>query len=118
MKLLLDEMHAPAIAATLTEAGWYIVAVAAQAERRGMSDEDLLAQAAREHRLLVTENIADFASLANQWALEGRTDAGLIFTNPRRFNRADLAYPGNLLAALRTLLEHPPELGRAAIWWL
>lgn len=111
-------MHAPSIAVTLTEEGWDVTAVAASGELRGMSDEDLLAHAAREERLVVTENIVDFAVLAARWASDGRAYAGLIFTNPKRFNRANLAYPGNLLAALRAFLESPPELGRSSTWWL
>jgi hypothetical protein len=42
----------------------------------------------------------------------------LIFTNPRRFNRATLAYPGKLIAALREFLTDPPITGVSWIWWL
>lgn len=118
VKLILDEMHSPAIATALAEEGWDVTAVAVPGGLRGVSDEDLLAYATREDRWVVTENVVDFAVLAARWASEGRAYAGLIFTNPKRFNRANLAYPGNLLAALRTFLEGPPELGRSSTWWL
>ena len=42
MKLLLDEMHAPRVAARLRERGHDAVAVKERAELIGMSDEDLL----------------------------------------------------------------------------
>ena len=71
-----------------------------------------------EDRLVVTENIVDFAVLASQWAADPRAHAGLLFTNPKRFNRAGLAYPGNLVAELRALLKDPSALGASAIWWL
>src|SRR3990170_1906685 len=63
VKLLLDEMHAPSIADALTEDSWDVVAVAAEAELRGMSDENLLARSAATGRALVTENVVDFVPL-------------------------------------------------------
>ena len=118
VKLVLDEMHAPAVATALNDEGWDVVAVATMAGLRGTPDEELLIWAAGEERLLVTENIADFASLAARYAADRRAHAGLIFTNPRRFNRATLAYPGNLVSGLRALLQDPPAIGASAIWWL
>ena len=118
MKLLLDEMHAPSIAVELTGEAFAVVAVAAQPELRGVADEELLAYATTEQRALVTENVADFMPLATQWATEHKTHSGLIFTNPKRFNRATLAYPGNLIAALRDFLTNPPITGESWIWWL
>ncbi len=119
VKLLLDEMHAPGIADTLARDGWDVLAVAARADLRGASDADLLNYAARESRALVTENVGDFSPLATQWAAQGKVHRGLIFTNPRRFNRASAAYPGNLIAALRQFLAEPPVLDNGSwIWWL
>lgn len=118
MRLLLDEMHAPAVADALTADGWDVVAVAADPSLRGTADEELLAHATAEGRALVTENIVDFAVLATLWAGEQRPHAGLIVTNPKRFNRAASSYPGNLVVALQALLEDPPAIGASASWWL
>ena len=118
VRLLLDEMHAPAVADALTADGWDVVAVAANPSLRGTSDEELLAYATAEGRALVTENIVDFAVIVTRWAGEQRSHAGLIFTNPKRFNRATIAYPGNLVVALRALLEDPPAIGASGSWWL
>ena len=118
MKLLLDEMHGPSIADALTRNSWDVVAVASTTELRGSLDADLLAHAAATGRALVTENVVNFAPLTNQWATENRAHAGLIFTNPKRFNRATLTYPGNLIAALRTFLDDPPVNGESWNWWL
>lgn len=117
MKVILDEMHAPQIADALA-ARFDVVAVAATPELRGLADEDLLSHAAGNGRAVVTENVADFMPLAKQWASEGRPHSGLIFTNPKRFNRANLAYPGNLIAALEGFLEGPPVEGDSWTWWL
>ena len=42
----------------------------------------------------------------------------MAFTSPKRFNRATTAYPGNLVVALRALLEDPPAIGVSGSWWL
>lgn len=118
VKLLLDEMHAPSIADALTRDSWDAVAVAAKPELRGMSDVDLLAYAAAGGRALVTANAIDFVPLSAQWTAGGEAHAGLIFTNPKRFNRATLAYPGNLVSALRGFLNASPIDGESWIWWL
>lgn len=118
MKLLLDEMHAPSVADVLTEESFDVVAVAAKPDLRGMSDEDLLVHAAAVERAIVSENVTDFMSLILQWTGESRAHPGLILTNPKRYNRAALAYPGNLIAALRDFLIEPPTKGESWIWWL
>lgn len=118
IKLLLDEMHTPIIAAALTEAGWDVIAVAAEPSLRSASDTELLDHAAAVGRVLVTENIRDYMPLAKSRAMEGEPRPGLILTNPKRFNRTSLAYPGNVIAALRAFLESPPLQGQSWIWWL
>ena len=115
VKLLLDEMHAPGIADNLTEESFDVVAVAAQPELRGMTDEDLLTHATNQELVLVTENVADFMPLAAQWAGAGKAHTGLAFTNPKQFNRATVAYPGNVIAALRAFLTDPPITGKSWI---
>ena len=118
VKLLLDEMHAPGVAVQLTSESFDVVAVAAQPGLRGMSDEELLAYASTEQRALVTENVADFMPLATQWAGEHKPHSGLIFTNPKRFNRATLSCPGNLITSLCEFLTDPPVTEESWIWWL
>lgn len=118
MKLLLDEMHAPGIADVLSDESFDVVAVAAQPGLRGMSDEDLLSYAALHERAIVTENVADFVQLASLSTAAGRAHAGLVLTNPRRFHRATLPYPGNLISALREFLANLPITGESWTWWL
>jgi predicted nuclease of predicted toxin-antitoxin system len=118
VKLLLDEMHSPTIADALAKSSWDVVAAASTPDLRGMPDSDLLAYVTADGRAVVTENIVDFALLTAQWAAENRPHAGLIYTNPKRFNRATLAYPGNLIGTLRTFLNDPPIDGESWTWWL
>jgi hypothetical protein len=117
VKLLLDEMHSPSIADALAKDSWDIMAVASTPDLRGMPDADLLTYATASGRAVVTENIVDFALLTSQWATENRPHTGLIYTNPKRFNRATLAYPGNLIKALYTFLDNPPINGESCTWW-
>lgn len=114
---MLDEMHAPSVAEALRADGHDVVAVAAVPGLRGIADEDLLIHAAGEGFVIVTENVVEFAAIAARWATEGRSHAGLVFTSPKRFNRATRAYPGNLVVALRNLLSEPPDL-TSGTWWL
>jgi hypothetical protein len=118
LRLLLDEMHAPTVVDALRVDGFDVLAVAATPSLRGTSDVDLLAFAAAQQYVVVTENVVDFATIAGQWAIDERSHAGLIFTSPKRFNRATTAYPGNLVVALRQLLSDLPDIGTSGTWWL
>ena len=118
MRLLLDEMHSPAITRVLHERGHDVLAVASDALLRGMSDAELLHHAAQLDMAIVTENIGDFARLDSQWAASDISHAGIIYTNPNRFSRNTSAYPANLIAALTHFLQHPPVEGNSWVWWL
>ena len=86
--------------------------------KHGVADADLLVWAAAHQRAIVTENIRDFVPLAQRWAAAGQDHAGLVFTNPRRFHRATLAYPGTLIDALATWLPTAPDSAPSMVWWL
>jgi hypothetical protein len=118
VKLLLDEMHAPSVARTLSANGWDVIAVATEAGLRGLPDADIIDYATRNGRTIVTENVADFSILANEWTARGESHAGIVFTNPNRFNRASLAYPGNLIKALERLLSESIDPGPSFTRWL
>ena len=118
VRLLLDEMHSPKVAEALAAQGWDVIAVAAEPSLRGSSDADLLEHASRSDQILVTENVGDFSVLfADRIADDGEC-AALIFTNPRTFNRASLAYPNDMITALAAFLHDPPIEGQSWIWWL
>lgn len=118
MRLLLDEMHAASAAVALRDRGVDAVAVTEVEGLRGTADADLMVWAAGEGRAIVTENVRDFAPLAQQWAQARRDHAGLILTNPRRFARATRAYPGILIDALAALAETGWPDGPSATTWL
>lgn len=106
------------MAAVLRSLGLDVVAVQQRIDLRGLSDEEILAAAWREGRAVVTENVKDFAPLDHRWAVEGREHAGIVFTSPKRCNRARLAYPGDLVAALAAFVAASPVSGMSWTWWL
>ncbi len=101
-------MHSPTVAAALRADGTDAVSVAAEASLRGMSDEQLFETALETGSVIVTENARDFAVLAARRIADGASSCGLVFTSPRRFNRASAAYPGAVIDALRRFLAKPP----------
>lgn len=98
--LLLDEMLAPAVAEQLLAVGIDAVAISADASLRGMPDPEVLELAARQSRVLVTDNIQDFAPLAASWSAQGRTHGGLLFVSSKSFPQTRGRMTG-IAAALR-----------------
>jgi hypothetical protein len=86
--LLLDEMLPMSIAMELTQAGHDSDAVSTRLDLRGSPDADVLEAAAREGRILVTDNICDFVPLSNLWAGQGRTHPGIILFSSMAFPMA------------------------------
>jgi hypothetical protein len=119
LRLLLDEMHAPAAAVALRKSGYDVVAVA-EGPLRSSADVDVLAEATLQHRAVVTENVRDFRAIAADWALVGRRHGGILFTPRQRFPRCATSYPKDLIRALKHFLADPPALTDAESWewWL
>lgn len=121
MRLLLDEMHAPAVAARLRDRGHDAVAVKERADLIGLPDEELLGAATADRRAVVTENVKDFAALHRRITAAGQRHSGLVFTHSRRFPRSARNHVRVLADALAVLLdEHGPMLGdvESFTWWL
>ncbi len=77
LSFLLDEDVDPLLAAVLRMRG--VDAVSAQdVGLRAADDEELLAHAAREGRVLMTHNVVDFVTLSGEWARAGSRHAGVL----------------------------------------
>ena len=118
MKLALDNHYSPVIAEKLREVGHDVVA----AVEKGWAtedDEDLLERCNLEQRALLTNNVADFASIARRWSLDGRRHSGLIFTSDTSMPRGRV-HIGRYVKALENLLQsHPADDALAdRILWL
>jgi predicted nuclease of predicted toxin-antitoxin system len=108
VRLALDHHSSHLIAERLRDRGHDVVAVSERGWHR-CSDEELLDRCAAENRVLLTNDVGDFVAIAQRWAAEGRSHAGLVFTSdvslPR--TRATIGTYVELLGAL--LREHPEE---------
>lgn len=116
MKLLLDEMWPPVIAAELRRRGHDVNTVVERAELRTQPDEVIFAVAQTEGRAVLTENARDFVRLAAECLERGESHAGLILTHHRRFNRSDPRTVGRLVRALDALLSTDPTPGSFVHW--
>jgi predicted nuclease of predicted toxin-antitoxin system len=115
MKLLLDEMYAPAIAEQLRARGHDVASVHDASYRgvEGEPDEEVLAAALADDRVLVSENVQDFRRLEADALARAQPHAPLIFTTNRQFPRGDPATIGRLVTALDALLAAEPDLATA-----
>lgn len=77
MRLFLDaHVSGRRVASVLRKEGHDVRAADEERVLDGMTDEDLLALAASEQRILVTFNVADFPRIVQRWAEEGREHCG------------------------------------------
>jgi len=117
VRLALDEMLSPQIAAELVKRGHDVVAVAADPGLAGLPDEQILEWATDQGRCLVTENVKDFEVLRRAAAAQGRTHAGLLYCSPRRFPRGR-RFVGALVVALDKLIAARQLPGPDDVGWL
>lgn len=108
MKLAIDHHYPSTITDGLREHGHDVVTALERGWDR-QDDEPLLALCTAEHRTLLTNNVADFAVIAQRWAAEGRQHAGLIFTSDSSLPRTR-AMTGRYIELLEPLLRaHPGD---------
>jgi predicted nuclease of predicted toxin-antitoxin system len=118
VRLLLDEMFSPAIAAKLRELGHDVIAVADRPDLRSKSDEEVFAWASAEKRWLLTENVKDFRPIMLRALQAGPLGCGLLFTSSRAFPRSR-KNPSPLITALDAwLTAGPPAMAVTESWLL
>ncbi|MHB8692008.1 MAG: DUF5615 family PIN-like protein [Solirubrobacteraceae bacterium] len=118
MKLLLDGMFSPRIAAELRSRGHDAVAIKEHPDWHATSDPDVVSLAGAERRAIVTNNIRDFRPLhAELVAAAGEGHAGMLFV-PAGVPRTKAA-TGQIVAALEAkLVEYPgdDDLANGETW--
>jgi hypothetical protein len=105
LKLRLDEMYPPSLARALARAGIEAV-TAAQIGLAGRSDYDVFATAVADGRVLLTENVADFARIAGDHLAAGHRCPGVLIALSTRFSRRPAGH-GALVAAIRAVTHDP-----------
>lgn len=107
MRLLLDaHVSGPRIAGPLRRAGHDVRAADEERELDGWNDDELLALAAAERRILLTFDVKDFPDIARRWAEAGRSHAGLAIVVG-----IDHGEFGTILSTLEQLFEERPSDG-------
>ncbi len=107
MRLLLDEMLAPAIARELRARGHDAEAIAGHPGREALSDPEVMNLACAEHRAIVTNNLRDFRPLHHEAiAPGGPGHYGMIFM-PGGYRRTK-DDTGRIINALEAKLRQYP----------
>jgi Domain of unknown function (DUF5615) len=79
VRLLLDaHVSGPNVARRLERKGHDVRALDQEPGLEGLDDDEVLALATTEQRILVTHNVADFPRILREWAAAQRTHAGII----------------------------------------
>ena len=79
MQQLLDaHVSGPNVGRRLERNGHDVRALDQEPDLEGLDDDDVLALATSEQRILVTHNVADFPRILREWAAAQRTHAGVI----------------------------------------
>ena len=119
MRLCLDELYTPLIAARLRKLDHDVISVHDRSGLLGTPERDLLELMAAERRAIVTANIADFMALVSRLALEGRDHHGLLLTSDAAMPRSRNTIGLYVRTIDRYLIAHPAEDAlRNRVGWL
>lgn len=111
--LLLDADVPPGLADALRTRGYDVLASSGVAALESLSDADLLAEAMRQDRVLVTFNVVDFVALTRDIARVNRAHAGVILIHARTFQRSDI---GGVARSLDALLQSRRDLRNTVVY--
>jgi hypothetical protein len=109
MRLCLDELYTPLIAAQLRELDHDAISVHDRSGLPGTSDRDLLELMVAERRAVLTANVADFMIVVSRLAVEGRDHHGLLLTSDAAMPRSRNTVGLYVRTIDRYLVAHPAE---------
>jgi hypothetical protein len=111
VKVVVDEMWTPTIAAELRKRHFDVIAVnePAHAGRyAGILDDEVFARAQTDGRAIVTDNIPDYEKARLDWEAHGAAHHGVIYALNPPFNRhRGDAVIGQMVRALEHFLSSP-----------
>jgi uncharacterized protein DUF5615 len=106
VKLLLNEMWTAEIARQLRRRGHDVIAATELPARyRGIPDHDVFARAREDGRVIVSDNVPDYATLVADAASRGAVHPGVVFAVRPAFDRAVPGVVGRMIRALDRLLR-------------
>ena len=108
MRLALDHHYSPLIAQGLRSHGHDVIAIA-EADWQTEDDETLLGLCRDDQRVLLTNNVADFAIISRRWQADGQVHYGLIFTSDASLPRIR-DNVGRFIDALAAFMDNNPDL--------
>jgi len=109
LKLLLDEHFDYVIAEQLSQRGVDAIAITKdRPDLVGQDDEVILRGANAEGRVVVTNNVRDFAPLVESFGLSGEQQFGVLFTDDDTFARGEAGI-GLLVRSLEAFATDTPD---------
>jgi hypothetical protein len=115
--LLLDEMFSDSIARELRATGHDVTSMVADPALPGLPDEQVLAYATTQGRVLVTANIKDFVPLDGRYRAAGQSHAGLILVSTKTFPQ-NRGFIGAITSALTALLSGTAKIQPGEVLFL
>jgi len=117
LRLWLDSHLSPALARGLRERGYDVVALQEEPRSlRGLPDDLLLAEAARQGRAIVTYNARDFAPLHRAVLAGGRSHAGIVLISSQAIRQDDIGGQVRALAAFLDEHAGEPDIRDRLVW--
>jgi predicted nuclease of predicted toxin-antitoxin system len=101
-RVLLDANVPPAVGEALARYGHDVIVASGDPALEVLNDADLLREATRQDRVLVTFNVADFVELARECAHRNEDHMGIIVIHARTYPRKGV---GAIAKALDSLLH-------------
>ncbi len=111
--ILLDADVPPAVAAALNQLGHDTIAASGTSALEELDDAELLREATRQRRVLVTFNVADFSELARTFAHAQEDHAGIVLVHSRSYARTNI---GAIARALDELLRSPHSFENSVLY--
>ncbi len=121
MRLLLDaHVSGRRVGGALRMDGHDVRALDEERQLEGLPDDEVLALAAAEQRILVTHNVAHFPAILREWAEASRSHAGVILVYGIGHNEFDLVASGlqrllELRPSQEAWLDYPAILNRSFV---
>lgn len=110
---MLDADVPPALADALQSLGYDAPAASGNPALGALSDADLLAEATRRGRIVLTFNVVDFLVLTQELVGEDRVHPGVILIHARTFRRSDT---GGIARSLDRLARSGRDLGNTVVF--